>query len=124
MIALAGPAEGAIALQIAITWVGLFILAGLSLFAFSTQRRGVHLMALVLAILFGILFVPWEIPFTSLSAEDREDPDVVTWFGRFQILAYACYAMMTAVMVNFTQFMLRNDKRQTEAANELPSANA
>ena len=76
MLAMAGLAEAAIAAQIAITWFGLFLIGGLSAVAFSTQRTGMHATVLVLAIVFGIMFVPWEIPFTSLTAEDRDDPDL------------------------------------------------
>jgi len=108
MLAMAGPAEAAIAAQIAITWFGLFVVGGLSYLAFITGRRWIHIGVLVLAIAFGIMFVPWEIPFTFLTTEDREDPDVVMWFGEFQSLAYACYVVMTAVVVNFVQFLVRN----------------
>ena len=115
---MAGLAEAAIAAQIAITWIGLFLVGGLSIFAFSSGRKGLHILALILGIVFGIILVPWEIRFASLSTEDREDPDVVMWFGRFQILAYACYAVMGAVAANFVQFIVRNSASEPQTTGE------
>ena len=124
MLAMAGLAEAAIAVQIAVTWFGLILIGGLSAVAFSTRRTGMHATAIVLAILFGIMFVPWEIPFTSLTADDREDPDVVMWFGRYRVLAYACYLVMAAVLVNFILFLVRKPIVQEETVGETSIANA
>ena len=124
MLALAGLAEAAIAAQIAITWFGLFLIGGLSLLAFSTGRKWIHIVVLVLAIVFGIMFVPWEIPFASLTAKDREDPDVVFWFGRFQTLAYVCYVVMAAVAVNFIQFIVRKSASETLTIGDTSPADA
>jgi hypothetical protein len=107
MLAMGGMAEGLIGAQIAITWFGLFLIGGLSLLAFATGNKWIHVTVLVLAIGFGVMLVPWEIPFRSLTAEDREDPDVVMWFGRFQSLAYVCYVVMAAVLANFIQYVVR-----------------
>ena len=124
MLAMAGLAEAAIAVQIAVTWFGLILIGGLSAVAFSTRRTGMHATAIVLATLFGIMFVPWEIPFTSLTAEDRDDPDVVMWFGRYRFLAYACYLVMAAVLVNFIHFMVRKPVVQEPVTGKTPIENA
>lgn len=121
MIAMAGLAEAAIAVQIAVTWFGLFVIGGMSLLAFNTGSRWIHVTVLILATLFGILFVPWEIPFMSLTAEDREDPDFVLWFGRFKTLAFACYIVMAAVAVNFVQFFFRSRVPKTSTIGEMPN---
>ena len=105
MLAMAGLAEGAIAIQIAITWFGVFLIGALALVAFSSGNKWIHFIVLMLAIAFGISFVPWEMPFSTLTVEDRKDPDVVLWFGRFQTLAYACYILMCLVLANFLQYI-------------------
>lgn len=107
MLALAGIAEAMIGMQIMVTWLGLFLIGGLSFLAFVTQQRWIHNSVLVLAILFGVMFVPWEIPFTPLTEKGREDPDVVTWHDRYLTLAYACYATMPLVIANFIQSVFR-----------------
>ncbi|MDX1962406.1 MAG: hypothetical protein SFX18_04590 [Pirellulales bacterium] len=120
MFAMAGIAELAIKMHIAMTWIGLFIIGGLTLITFMSGKKWMHVTVLIIAFVFGIFFVPWEAPFVSLSAEGQQDPDAVKWFSEFQNLAYGSYIVMTAVLANSINFFLRRRTVNCQKIEQVP----
>jgi hypothetical protein len=109
IIAMAGLAEAAFAQALLVAWVALFVMFVAIAVGFARGSRIECVIALGLAILFAVLFSPWN---AFLPPEDPgalADSDFLHWRVWFRITAVA-WSILTAGAIGLLP-VLRNGKR-------------
>lgn len=112
--AAAGLAEAAWAFDLIICWAGLFFIASIIIVACIRKSWKLSLTAVILLLLFSLLFSPW-MAFEPIRPDSDGvfDSDVVDWSDGFQKMAYFwCVESVVAIALLPIIFVLEKRRRR------------
>lgn len=106
---MAGLAEAAAMMELAASWLALFVLSLLFFASAGTLRNKLFINAIVLTVSCAVLLAPLNVPFLRPTAVDLSDPDYRYWLGRFRVLAFAWYGLIILAIASIPyHFAKRN----------------
>ena len=95
--------------QIAFCWLCVIFIGGLTILAWITPLKGLHVMSFFAALVFAIVFNPWMALLSPLNAEAQLDSDAVKWHAREQFVAWPSCAVLALSVFGFLRYAAGSD---------------
>ncbi len=109
ILAMAGLAEAAAMIELAVSWLALFVLALLLFASAGTFRNRLFIASIVLTVLGVALLAPLNVPYINATAEELADPDYRYWLGRFRVLAFAWHGFIIMAVASISYHFLKRN---------------